>query len=91
MITDEDSRPLDPYFNQSQNMTDIVQAHKEGVRSLEFLKSFRGVNQQVISCGKDGFLKIWSFDKKVQLVGSLNVSHPLPIFWNFSVDSKELF
>lgn len=72
-------------------MTDLVQAHKSRLTSLEFTKVHTSSNEMIISCGVDHYIKIWNFSAKLCLLAAVNVTHPLPIKWDFKINYNDIY
>ena len=62
-------------------MTIYFQAHKEQLTTLSIISIS---NKSILTSSIDFFVKIWNLNG--ERMGSLNINHPLPIFWKVEVD-----
>ena len=58
-----------------------VNAHKDTITSLVLMI---GSIKKILTASADYYIKIWGMDGT--MLGSLNVNHPLPIYWNNKTD-----
>jgi len=58
-------------------------AHNDMLTSMEFL-TIRGT--YLLTSALDSYIRIWNLET-AELIGSLNVNHPLPVKWEFVNDN----
>lgn len=68
----------------TKKMTMQLQAHKEHLTTLSIINIS---DKSILTSSIDFFVKIWSLDG--ERIGSLNINHPLPIFWKVEVEKKK--
>ncbi|EAR85821.2 WD domain, G-beta repeat protein (macronuclear) [Tetrahymena thermophila SB210] len=79
-----------------QNKKNFSQKEKKVVKNLHFcahrdvLTSFQFVEMSqkcIVTSSQDQYVRIWTLDG--QLIGNLNINHPLPIKWDVLIDQHE--
>jgi len=72
-------------------MVDLVCGHKGELTSVEFLRVHGRSNELVLTTASDCFIKIWNFLGYISLLASLNITHPLPIYWNLQINNDDIY
>ncbi|KAL4463948.1 hypothetical protein ABPG74_005885 [Tetrahymena malaccensis] len=59
-------------------------AHRDVLTSFQFVEMSQ---KCIVTSSQDQYVRIWTLDG--QLIGNLNINHPLPIKWDVLIDSHE--